>query len=71
MKKIGKYEVLRQIGQGSFGKVFLVSLDGQQFALKAIPKKNKSVKEFRSLSEETQLLMKLKHSNIIAMRETF
>lgn len=71
MKKIGKYEVLKPIGEGSFGKVYLVSFEGQQFALKTIPKRPHSTREIRSLSEETQLLMKLKHDNIIAMRESF
>ncbi len=71
MKKIGKYEVIKAIGKGSFGEVFLVTSEGQQFALKTISKRPHSAREIRNLSEETQLLTKLKHDNIIAMKESF
>ena len=34
MRSIKEYEVIRQIGKGAFGKVFLVEKDGIQYALK-------------------------------------
>jgi serine/threonine protein kinase len=43
-QKIGKYEIDRLIGEGSFGKVYLANADGQQFALKSIPKKSRTNK---------------------------
>lgn len=51
MKRIGKYEVIKPIGKGSFGEVFLVVSEGQQYALKTISKRPHSAREIRNLSE--------------------
>lgn len=36
MKKIGKYEVIKEIGSGGFGIVYLVQYKGEQYALKQL-----------------------------------
>jgi serine/threonine protein kinase len=38
--KIGKYTILREIGAGGFGSVYLVEADGSQYALKQLSKNN-------------------------------
>ena len=40
MNKIGKYTVIKEVGAGGFGAVFLVEADGNQFALKQLSKNN-------------------------------
>lgn len=40
MNKIGKYTVIKEIGAGGFGAVFLVEADGNHYALKQLSKNN-------------------------------
>lgn len=39
LKKIGDYDVVKVLGEGGFGKVFLVKKDGVQYALKVYTRK--------------------------------
>jgi len=40
MNKIGKYNILREIGSGGFGSVYLVEFNGNQYALKQLSRNN-------------------------------
>ena len=40
-EKIGKYKIVKKVGEGAFGKVYLVTDESEkQFAIKQITKKN-------------------------------
>ena len=39
LKKIGSYDVIKVLGEGGFGKVFLVKKDGVEYALKVFIRK--------------------------------
>ncbi len=74
MENIGKYSVLRELGSGAMGKVYLGvnSLTGQKVALKLIDPKSlrdhSSAKAFKKLLQvEASLVGKLKHPHIVQM----
>lgn len=72
LKKIGKYEIIKKIGQGGMGAVFLAK-DTQlkrQVALKVLPRDKAEnptlVKRFKA---EAQAAAALKHDNIVAIHD--
>jgi len=68
------YEVVRQIGSGSFGDVFLVRHrhDQRQYVMKSITLMNTmDAKQRESTELEVRLLSILKHPNIVAYRDSF
>lgn len=72
LKKVGKYEIVKKIGQGGMGAVFLAK-DTQlkrQVALKVLPKDKAEnptlVKRFKA---EAQAAAALKHDNIVAIHD--
>ncbi|KAM4558581.1 serine/threonine-protein kinase Nek5 [Odontesthes bonariensis] len=68
------YEVIRQIGEGAFGKAFLVrdkrGSDGQ-CVVKQIGLRKMSAKEKESSKKEVTLLSKMKHPNIVSFITSF
>ncbi len=68
----GRYQVVRPLGAGGMGSVYLVEdtqLDNKQFAVKMLPSilvANK--RAYRQLKNEALLAMKLVHSNIMQIR---
>ena len=68
-----KYEPLKEIGKGSFAKVYLVKNinTGKEYAAKAFSKKPSSSLDDRrqSLINEIEALRQLKHDNIIKLEE--
>ena len=72
-KKVGNYEIEKVIGEGSFGKVYLATAENmkEKVALKCIPKRGRSYREINNLKMETNLLTKIDHENIIALKECF
>uniref|UniRef100_A0A8D1PLD7 Serine/threonine-protein kinase Nek3 n=1 Tax=Sus scrofa TaxID=9823 RepID=A0A8D1PLD7_PIG len=66
------YRVLREIGQGSFGRALLVQQEdsNRMFAMKEIrlPKSHSDTQKSR---KEAVLLAKMKHPNIVAFKESF
>ena len=68
----GRYRVVRQLGRGGMGSVWLVEdaqLDGRQFAVKMLPSilvNNK--RAYRQLKDEALVAMRLSHENIVTLR---
>nr|XP_034178593.1 serine/threonine-protein kinase fused isoform X2 [Osmia lignaria] len=68
-----KYEVLKQVGEGSFGQVYKAKKrsDGEIVAFKVIRKRGRSYKELRSLRQECEIQRHLHHPNIVQMLDSF
>ncbi|KAF4789566.1 NIMA related kinase 5 [Turdus rufiventris] len=62
-----KYEIIKQIGEGSFGKIFLAKgkLDNEPCVIKEINLTKMPVKEKEASEKEVILLAKMKHANIV------
>ncbi len=72
LKKVGRYDIIKKIGQGGMGAVFLAN-DTQlkrQVALKVLPREKAEnpilVKRFKA---EAQAAAQLKHENIVAVHD--
>ncbi|XP_015605480.1 serine/threonine-protein kinase fused [Cephus cinctus] len=68
-----KYEVLGQVGEGSFGQVYKAKkrADGDIVAFKVIRKRGRSFKELKSLRQECEIQRHLHHPNIVQMLDSF
>ncbi|XP_012264589.2 serine/threonine-protein kinase fused isoform X2 [Athalia rosae] len=68
-----KYDVLGQVGEGSFGQVYKAKkrTDGEIVAFKVIRKRGRSLKELKSLRQECEIQRHLHHPNIIQMLDSF
>ena len=68
----GRYRVVRQLGQGDTGGVWLAEdkhLDNKLFAIKMLPSILMSKKwAYRQLKDEALVAMKLTHPNIVTLR---
>jgi serine/threonine-protein kinase len=68
----GRYRIVRQLGQGGMGSVWLAEdtqLDNKQFAIKMLPSILVSNKRaYRQLKDEALVAMKLTHPNIVTLR---
>ncbi|NXO24578.1 NEK5 kinase, partial [Cisticola juncidis] len=62
-----KYEVVKQIGEGSFGKIFLAKgkMHNEPCVIKEINLTKMPVKEKEASEKEVVLLAKMKHANIV------
>ncbi|KAI9364841.1 kinase-like domain-containing protein, partial [Zopfochytrium polystomum] len=71
--RVGRYEMIRTIGQGTFGKVKLARdvATGRTVAMKSILKKNvKTAKQMNSVQREVRLMKLLQHEHIVQVYET-
>ncbi|KAM8855696.1 serine/threonine-protein kinase Nek5 isoform 2-T4 [Spinachia spinachia] len=72
---MNNYEVIRQIGEGAFGKAFLVrdkgGGGGRPCVVKQIDLRKMSAREKESSKKEVTLLSKMKHPNIVAFFSSF
>jgi len=68
----GRYRVVRQLGQGGMGSVWLAEdtqLDNKPFAIKMLPSLLVSNRRaYRQLKDEALVAMKLTHPNIVTLR---
>ena len=68
-EKIGKYIKKRKIGEGGYGKVYIVEDEnGKEYAMKELEIMNKGQID-RSMLKETTLLQIIDHPNIIKVKE--
>ena len=70
---MNKYETIRDLGTGSYGRVFLAKSkrNGEQFAIKEIQMTNLSAEEKDNAMKEVQILSTLSNPNIVAHKESF
>ena len=74
VKKIGKYELGKTLGKGSFSKVeYGVDTDtNQAFAIKIIDKELLAKEHMEEqLKREIAIMKHLKHDNIVGMKEVW
>ncbi|XP_045910734.1 serine/threonine-protein kinase Nek5-like isoform X2 [Micropterus dolomieu] len=72
---MNNYEVIRQVGEGAFGKAFLVRDKGgggdRQCVVKQINLRKMSAREKEASQKEVTLLSKMKHPNIVTFITSF
>ncbi|XP_075901554.1 serine/threonine-protein kinase Nek1-like isoform X2 [Nelusetta ayraudi] len=68
-----KYEKVKKIGEGSFGKAVLVKSkeDGRQYVIKEIGISGMSCKERQESRKEVAVLANMSHPNIVQYKESF
>ncbi|CAL8392521.1 unnamed protein product [Boreogadus saida] len=68
-----KYEKLKKIGEGSFGKAILVKSieDGRQYVIKEIGISRMSSRERQESRKEVAVLANMSHPNIVQYKESF
>ncbi|KAK0179221.1 hypothetical protein PV327_008034 [Microctonus hyperodae] len=68
-----KYEVLGQVGEGSFGQVYKAKklCNGEIVAFKIITKRARTFNELKSLRQECEIQRHLHHPNIVQMIDSF
>lgn len=68
-----KYEKVKKIGEGSFGKAILVKskVDGHQYVIKEISISGMSTKERQESTKEVAVLANMSHPNIVQYKESF
>lgn len=62
-----EYDEIKKLGKGSFGQVYLSRyfLDNNQYAIKKIIVKNKSIYNLKKIINEIDIISKLEHQNIV------
>ena len=70
-KKIHNYTIEKKIGEGSFGKVYVVSCKDKQYVMKQISLSGLSKQDIEKTYQEVKLLQKFDHPNIIKFKQVF
>lgn len=67
------YKKIRVVGKGSYGEVWLCRHleDKRQYVLKRMDLKTASKRERKAAEQESKLLSKLKHPNIVSYKDSF
>ena len=67
------YEVVKSIGSGNFGQVYLVrhKYEGKHYVLKKIATGDMGEKERENAEQEVRLLQKLRHANVVAYKDSY
>ena len=68
-----EYEIIKQLGEGGYGKVYLVlnNLDNMNYALKEFPIKGETKDKIQEIKNEAEILSKFNHKNIVKYYESF
>jgi aurora kinase len=72
--KISDFEILKELGAGSFGRVYLVThkITKAQYAIKAIDKRNKTnIEEKPYFRREIEIMYKIHHPNVVRLFSHF
>ena len=69
MEVVPEYSKIRKLGVGAYGKVYLVRLNGEEFAVKRLKMDNKGVDI--STIREIKILKEIEHPHIIRMVDAF
>jgi len=67
------YEIIKSIGSGSFGQVYLVKhkLEDKLYVVKKIKTRDMQPKDREATEQEVRLLQKLRHTNIVAYKDSY
>ncbi|CAG9312240.1 unnamed protein product [Blepharisma stoltei] len=67
------YEVVKSIGSGNFGQVYLVrhKYEGRNYVVKKIKTRDMNDKDRENTEQEVRLLQKLRHANIVAYKDSY
>lgn len=67
------YEVVKSIGSGNFGQVYLVrhKFEGRNYVVKKIKTRDMPESEREKTEQEVRLLQKLRHTNIVAYKDSY
>ena len=73
---MGEYVVLKEIGKGSYGKVYFASEKGasdstKKLVIKEIDLRHASAKDRSSSRQEAYLLKNIQHPNVISYKDSF
>ena len=71
-RKIGDYNLIKIIGTGTFGKVFLATLNDKPFAVKILRKRKIiELNQIEHIKSEKDLLASTQHPFIVNLLESF
>ena len=67
------YEVVKSIGSGNYGQVYLVrhKYEGRNYVVKKIKTRDMPDSEREKTEQEVKLLQKLRHANIVAYKDSY
>ena len=67
------YETVKTIGSGSFGQVYMAKhkREGKHYVIKRVKTRDMSQKDLENTENEVRLLQKIRHSNIVAYKDSF
>ena len=67
------YETVKTIGSGSFGQVYMArhKREGKLYVIKRVKTRDMSQKDLENTENEVRLLQKIRHSNIVAYKDSF
>ena len=66
-----KYKIIKQLGEGGFGKVFLVSKEDKFYAIKQLSIKNLSEEEIEMAENEAKILSNIKNDHIVKYYDSY
>lgn len=71
-RKIQHYQLVKIIGTGTFGKVYLATLEGKPFAVKILRKRKIiELNQIDHIKSEKELLASIQHPFIVNLLESF
>lgn len=67
------YEIVKSIGGGSFGQVYLArnKREDKSYVIKKIKTRDMPQKDRENTEQEVRLLQKLRHTNIVSYKDSF